>query len=99
MARIAIAGLQHETNTFASSQTKLTHFVRQGAWPAMTRANDIFEVSKGLNIPILVFIVNCHHKIEPIIWAMAEPGGYASKDDFEAIFSELVEEIVLLSPD
>ena len=99
MARIAKAGFQHATNTFATGETKLMHYVRQGAWPSVTRGNDICEVSKGLNIPISGFIVNCHRKIEPIIWAMAEPGEYASEDDFEAIFSELVGGIVLLSPD
>ena len=99
MKRIAIAGFQHETNTFAPGETTLSHFVRQGAWPALTRGNEIFETFKGLNIPISGFIDNCQHKLEPILWAMAEPGGYVTEDAFETISGEIVEGIASLNPD
>lgn len=99
MKRIAIAGFQHETNTFAPGETTLSHFVRQGAWPALTRGNEIFETFRNLNIPISGFINNCQHKLEPILWAMAEPGGYVSEDAFETISGEIVEGIYSLNPD
>jgi microcystin degradation protein MlrC len=99
MKRIAIAGFQHETNTFSPGETTLTNFTSQGAWPAMTRGTDIFEVFKNLNIPISGFINNCPHNLEPILWAMAEPGGYVTEDTFESISNEIVEGIVSLNPD
>ena len=52
MIRIAIAGFQHETNTFAPGETTLDQFTRQGSWPALTRGKEIFQVFEGLNIPI-----------------------------------------------
>ena len=99
MKRIAIAGFQHETNTFSPGETTLKNFERQGAWPALTRRNDIFEVFKNLNIPISGFINNCPHNLEPLLWAMAEPGGYVTEDTFETISDEIVEGIASLNPD
>ena len=35
--RIAIAGFQHETNTFAPSKATYADFERGGGWPALQR--------------------------------------------------------------
>jgi len=54
--RIAIAGFQHETNTFAPLKTEYGDFERGGAWPALTRGDAIFETFNGPRIPIAGFI-------------------------------------------
>lgn len=98
MTRIAIAGFQHETNTFAPDETTLEHFVQAGAWPAMTRGDDIFSVFQGLNIPISGFIQACPFQMVPILWAMAEPGGYVTDHAFDTITGEIVEGIAQANP-
>jgi len=99
MTRIAIAGFQHETNTFAPDDTTLSDFESQAAWPALTRGADIFSVFDGLNIPISGFIGGCSHDMIPILWAMAEPGGYVTDEAFETITGEIVDGIVAAKPD
>ena len=54
--RIAIAGFQHETNTFAPLPTRFADFARGGAWPALTLGQDVIEAFTGLNIPLGGFI-------------------------------------------
>ncbi len=99
MTRIAIAGFQHETNTFAPADTTLSDFQRQGAWPALTRGGEVFRVFDGLNIPIAGFISACAHEMIPILWAMAEPGGFVTEEAFETIANEIVTGIVEARPD
>ena len=99
MRRIAVAGFQHETNTFAPGKTTLEHFTRQGSWPALTRGKEIFRVFDGLNIPISGFIDSSKEQLFPIIWAMAEPGGYVTDEAFEAISKEIVDGIEVIQPD
>ena len=99
MRRIALAGFQHETNTFAPGKTTLDEFTRQGSWPALTRGKEIFRVFEGLNIPISGFINSSKDQLFPIIWAMAEPGGYVSDEAFDEISNEIVNGIEEIQPD
>ena len=50
MTKIAIAGFQHETNTFAPSMARYEHFVNGGGFPAMTRGDAILNF-RNINIP------------------------------------------------
>ncbi len=85
--RIAIAGFQHETNTFSPAPTRYENFESSGAWPALTRGTDLFEVFRGLNIPLGGFIDAAKDDCElvPILWSNAEPGGYVAQDAFDRI--------------
>ena len=56
MARIAVGGFQHETNSFAPSPATFEDFARPGAWPGLTRGPALFEAVAGINIPIAGFI-------------------------------------------
>ena len=99
MAKIAIAGFQHETNTFAPGFTTLQHFEERGGWPGLTKFEKILDEFKGLNIPIAGFIEACKHDIHPILWAMAEPGGYVEEDAFEIITQAIIEGVEDVAPD
>lgn len=99
MTRVAIAGFQHETNTFAPFPTTLDMFERRGAWPELTRGDALIPRFTGLNIPLSGFIDACQHQMIPILWAGAEPGGYVEPDAFEAITGEIVEGIRAAAPD
>lgn len=89
--RIAVAGFQHETNTFAPIPTRLEDFERGGAWPALTRGGAVTELFRGLNIPLSGFLGAADDfEVVPILWAGAEPGGLVEDAAFERIADEIV---------
>ncbi len=84
--RIAVAGLLHETNTFAPFATEMHDFKVGASWPGMTVGNDIFEVFLGKNIPISGFIESASGwEILPTVWASAEPANRVSQCAFDRI--------------
>lgn len=99
MAKIAIAGFQHETNTFAPGFTSLQQFKDRGGWPGLTRGEKIFDEFAGLNIPISGFFEACENELCPILWTMAEPGGYVAEDAFETISQDIVNGVKDAAPD
>jgi len=100
---IAIGGLQHETNTFASLPTTLQNFVQSAAWPGLTEGKAVFEVFKGLNIPITGFIeaVQRHAtdwQLLPLLWASAEPSGYVQQEAFDHLADLFLQHIDSAGP-
>jgi microcystin degradation protein MlrC len=84
--RIAIAGFQHETNTFAPFATSWDDFVKADGWPGLTRGEDIPSVFADLNIPIGGFMAAGRDwDLVPLVWASAEPAGRVSDEAFERI--------------
>jgi microcystin degradation protein MlrC len=85
--RVAIAGLQHETNTFAPFGASYDDFVRADGWPEMTTGEDILKVFPHLAIPIGGFINAAREKYDfvPLVWAAAEPCSYVTDDAFDRI--------------
>ncbi len=87
-ATIAIAGFQHETNTFAPHLARFEDFLKTDGWPGLTRGKDVFTTMAGLNIPISGFIQSSkllNHRLRPILWASAEPSSYVAEEAFETI--------------
>ncbi|MCY3879299.1 MAG: M81 family metallopeptidase [Rhodobacteraceae bacterium] len=93
MAKIAVAGFQHETNTFSPIPTRLEDFERGGSWPALTRGETLRREFRGLNLPLSGFLGECRHETVPILWTSAEPGGYVEDNAFDRISGEIVEGI------
>jgi microcystin degradation protein MlrC len=52
MARIAVGGFQHETNTFAPLKATWEDFARADAWPPFVRGPQLIAAVEGFNIPI-----------------------------------------------
>src|ERR1041385_1727701 len=52
MARIAVGGFQHETNTFAPQRATWADFERADAWPGFIRGPELEGAVKGYNLPI-----------------------------------------------
>jgi len=97
--RVAIAGFQHETNTFAPLPTALADFERGGAWPALTRGPLLLERFPGLNIPLSGFIGAAEGlDLVPLLWASAEPAGYVAQEAFERIAGEIVDALIAAGP-
>ncbi len=92
--RIAIGGMQHETNTFSPLPTEFEHFITASAWPGLIRDNDIFSVMPGRNIPISGFIDAAHDwELVPLIWTFAEPAGYVTDEAFNQVSQLLIQSL------
>ena len=84
--RIAIAGFQHETNTFCPIPTPFEEFENGSAWPGLTRGQAVIDVFSTMNIPIGGFI-NAAKDMDlvPILWTAAEPSSYVETGAFDRI--------------
>jgi microcystin degradation protein MlrC len=99
MARIAIGGFQHETNTFAPVKATFRDFDQADGWPGLTRGADIFQTFNGINLPIAGFIDAARplgFDLEPTLWCSASPSAHVERDAYEAIAGELLERIAAL---
>jgi microcystin degradation protein MlrC len=77
MARIAIGGFQHETNTFAPSKATFEDFARGGAWPGLTRGPALIEAVAGINLPI----------------TQATPSAEVTEEAYERIAGQILEDL------
>ena len=90
--RIAIAGFQHETNTFAPFPTTFEDFERGGGWPGLTKGADVLDTFAPMNIAIGGFIqAAADWDLVPILWTAAEPAGHVSQDAFDRITEMICE--------
>lgn len=101
MARIAIGGFQHETNTFAPVKADLDAFRFTAAFPRMPRGERLLEEMEPLNVPIGGFIRSARdagHDLCPSVWAMATPSAHVSDEAFEHIAGILLEDFAAAAP-
>ncbi|MBC6440271.1 MAG: M81 family metallopeptidase [Rhodospirillales bacterium] len=101
MARIAVGGFQHETNTFASTEATFADFATHDAWPALTRGPALFEAVSGLNLGLEGFIQAAladGHDLVPLLWASAEPSSFVTGDAFERITGMMAEDLRAKGP-
>jgi microcystin degradation protein MlrC len=99
--RIAVAGFQHETNTFSPQKATWTEFVTAGGWPGLTRGAAVPPTFKGMNIPIAGFIEKATalgHEIVPILWCSAVPAAHVTAEAFERIAAMIVADLVAVLP-
>lgn len=102
MARIAVGGFQHETNTFAPVQADYGAFAQADAWPALTRGDDLFDAVAGINLPLAGFVAAAHdagHELLPLSWCSASPSAHVTEDAFERVSAMLLEDIAATKPD
>ena len=100
--RIAVAGFQHETNTFAPSKAAYADFERGGGWPPLRRGGEIFETMVARNLPIAGFIEHIkgtRHTMVPTVWAATEPSAHVTTDAFERIARMIVDGVRDAAPD
>jgi microcystin degradation protein MlrC len=96
MARIAIGGFQHETNTFSSIPASYAEFEAPDAWPGLTRGAGLFEAVAGINLPAAGFVQEMRplrHRLLPLTWCSAQPSGKVTRDAFERIAGLLVDDL------
>lgn len=93
MARIAIGGFQHETNTFAPTKADYEAFTRGGGWPGLVTGEALFEAVAGINISVAGFIEAARtagHDLVPTTWAAAAPSAEVTDDAFERVAGLIV---------
>ena len=100
MARIAIGGFQHETNTFAPSRADYAQFEAGGGWPGAKYGAPIFAAIEGANIPAQGAVQalrgggrNAGHTLVGTAWAAASPSAQVTTDAFERILGELLSQL------
>jgi len=87
--RIAVAGFQHETNTFAPTLAGFAEFEEADSWPGLLNGGEVIDELSGINISITGFvdaaIAAGGYEVIPVIWCSAEPSSYVTTDAFERI--------------
>jgi microcystin degradation protein MlrC len=101
MARIAVGGFHHETNTFAPRKTTLDDFLHSASYPHMPRGADLPPAVRGQNLPVAGFIEQAlahGHEILPTVWAGASPAAAVSDDAFEEVLATLLRDLEAALP-
>jgi len=96
MARIAIGGFQHETNTFSAIPATFADFAAPDAWPGLTRGHALFEAVSGINLPAAGFVAEARslqHELVPLTWCSAQPSGRVTRDAYERIAALLLDDL------
>lgn len=94
--RIAVAGFQHETNTFAPVKADYDAFEREKNYPKLLRGSEVVSGLRGKNIPLAGAIAELEAAgadIVPVLWCMATPSAHVTADAFERIAGEIVDGI------
>ena len=102
MARIAIGGFQHETNTFAPSKADYPQFEAGGGWPGVQYGEPMFGALEGANIPAqgaVQALRAAGHGLVATAWAAASPSAHVTREAFERILGELVSRLKALQSD
>ena len=93
MARIAIGGFQHETNTFAPTPADYAAFESGGGWPGLCVGSAIEPAVAGANIPAggaFAALAAAGHQTVGLTWAAASPSDKVSADAFERIAGDMI---------
>jgi microcystin degradation protein MlrC len=93
VARIAIGGFQHETNTFAPLKATYRDFEQADGWPGLTEGAAILNTFDGINLPIAGFLESARaakHEIVPLLWCSASPSAQVERDAYERIAGRLL---------
>lgn len=94
--RIAVAGFQHETNSFVVGTASLADFQSPGGWPKFTRGESLVADMASTAAPMagaLAAALQEQVEIVPLLWCMALPSGPVEDAAFEAIAGEIVERL------
>jgi microcystin degradation protein MlrC len=94
VATIAIAGMQHETNTFAPSKADYEAFVSGGGFPSIQHGEAVLDAIDGANLPAqgaVTALRGAGHAVIPIAWAAASPSAHVTDDAFERIVGSIVD--------
>ena len=102
MARFAVGGFQHETNTFAPVKADLEDFLKGGGpLPPLIRGAEMLDAVAGFNVPLAGFaeaVRDRGHELVPVLLGATMPGGYVTGRAFETIAAWLVNDLEASKP-
>lgn len=101
MARIAIGGLHHETNSFAPQPASFERFAEADGWPPLLRGEAMLPGSAGINLALTGFIGAARaagHTLVPLTWANACPSGPVTVDAYERLAGMLLGDLAAAGP-
>ncbi|WP_027135778.1 M81 family metallopeptidase [Geminicoccus roseus] len=101
MARIAVGGLHHETNSFAPHAADWAAFEQADGWPGRQRGSAMFAGIAGINLAITGFVDAARargHELVPLVWANACPSGPVTTDAFERLAGQMLEDLAAAGP-
>src|SRR5260370_20698685 len=101
MARIAVGGFQHETNTFAPQRATWADFERADAWPGFVRGSGLIDAVDGFNIPIAGAVKTLQelgHELVPLCWCSAPPSSYVERDAYERVVGAILDDLAAHAP-
>lgn len=93
MARIAVAGFQHETNSLGVGRADLAAFEMADSWPGLLAGAEVLSGTAGLNLPIAGFAAAARAAgagLHPILWCAAEPSGPVTDAAFETVLGRIL---------
>jgi len=92
VARIAIGGFMHETNSFVAAATDYATFCLHGSRPPLSRGSEIFERLRNTSFATSGFLeeMESRHELVPLVWAAALAAGTVTREAFERIAAELI---------
>jgi microcystin degradation protein MlrC len=100
--RIAAAGFMHETNTFVPRPTTFDDFAVAQQYPGLCFGEDMLRQVAGRNLGLAGFAEvagKAGHRIMPLCWSFAQPGGIVMDHAFERICAMIIEPLGYLDPD
>jgi microcystin degradation protein MlrC len=101
MARIAVGGFQHETNTFAPQRATWADFERADAWPGFIRGPELIPAVAGYNIPIagaVAALQELGHELLPLCWCSAPPSSYVERDAYAKVAGAILDDLAAYGP-
>ncbi len=94
MARIAVAGFQHETNTFAPLKADLAAFEARSDWPPLCRGERLLSEIDGVHLPITGAVgafIAAGHTVVPLLWCSATPSDRVTRGAYETIVGQMLD--------
>ncbi|RMF34829.1 MAG: M81 family peptidase [Alphaproteobacteria bacterium] len=102
MTRIAIAGFQHETNTFGATRAGFAEFEIADSWPPLLQGEAVISGTEGSNLPLAGFVRAARRRqgvaLAPQIWCSAEPSAEVRDDAFERIAGMILDRLRAAGP-
>jgi microcystin degradation protein MlrC len=99
--RIAVAGFQHETNTFAPVKADYEAFAVTKSFPPLCRGTEMDRRVRGKKLPVAGAIATLEAagvEIVPLLWCMATPSAHVTEDAYERITGELLALVAAAGP-
>ena len=96
MARIAVGGMQHETNTFAPTKAGLDSFMQPGGWPGLSSGQMLIDAVAGANLPAegaIQALRTAGLQVVPLTWAAASPSAHVTQEAFDFVVGKIISDL------